>query len=60
MSRYRVVFSDGRRPRRIEADWYKQIGNFIHFFVRRVDGGGQTVWRIPVSAVAEVREEEVT
>lgn len=57
MSKYTVVFRNGRRPRSIEADWYKQLGKFVHFFVRRPDGGGQTVWRLPVSEVAEIRGE---
>lgn len=57
MSKYTVVFRNGSRPRSIEADWYKQLGKFVHFFVRRPDGGGQTVWRLPVSEVAEIRGE---
>lgn len=57
MSKYRVVFSNGDRPRAIDADWYRLMGDWIHFFVRRPDGGGQTVWRVPAREVAEVIEE---
>lgn len=57
MKKYRVVFTDKKRPGRIEADWYRQSGDFIHFYVRRSDGGGQTVWRVPASRVAEVQED---
>lgn len=35
MSKYTVVFRNGSCPRSIEADWYKQLGKFVHFFVRR-------------------------
>ncbi|MFP3881596.1 MAG: hypothetical protein ACLFRT_04870 [Actinomycetota bacterium] len=57
MSKYTVVFRNRSRPRSIEADWYKQLGKFVHFFRRRPDGGGQTVWRLPASEVAEIRGE---
>lgn len=57
MSKYTDVFRNGSRPRSIETDWYEELGKFIHFFVRRPDGGGQTIWRLPVLEVAEIRGE---
>ncbi len=57
MTRYEVEFTDGHQ-RRIDADWYTPMGDFIRFFVRRPDGGGQTVARIPRAEVATVRQLE--
>lgn len=59
MGRYRVAYSNGirRRPQMVNADWYQRMGDWIHFFVRRADGGAQTLLRLPATSVAEIVEE---
>lgn len=58
MGRHLVYLKRHRRPRHVNADWYRQSGHFIHFFARRPDGGGQTVWRVPATEVERVVDRE--